>query len=76
MKTSDHLFKLIKSLSKSEKGYFKKYANFHVRNDQNNYTRIFDAIDLQKEYDEKKIIRKFQRERFVNQFAVAQNYLY
>lgn len=76
MKTSDHLFKLIKSLSKSEKGYFKKYANFHVRNDQNNYTRIFDAIDLQKEYDEKKIIKKFQKERFVNQFAVAKNYLY
>lgn len=76
MKTSDHLFKLIKSLSKSEKGYFKKYANFHVRNEQNNYTRIFDAIDLQKEYDEKKILKKFSKERFVNQFAVAKNYLY
>jgi hypothetical protein len=76
MKTSDHLFKLIKSLSKSEKGYFKKYANFHVRNEQNNYTKIFDAIDLQKEYDEKKIIKKFKNERFINQFAVAKNYLY
>ena len=54
MKTSDNLFKLVKSLSKSEKGYFKKYANFHVRNEQNNYTKIFDAIDNQKEYDEKK----------------------
>ncbi|MDF2435946.1 MAG: hypothetical protein K0Q95_322 [Bacteroidota bacterium] len=76
MKTSDHLFKLIKSLSKSEKGYFKKYANFHVRNEMNNYTRIFDAIDLQKEYDEKKILKKFSNERFINQFAVAKNYLY
>lgn len=76
MKTSDNLFKLIKSLNKSEKGYFKKYANFHVRNDQNNYTRIFDAIDLQKEYNEKKLLQKFRNERFVNQFAVAKNYLY
>ncbi|HEX8516442.1 MAG TPA: hypothetical protein VF868_09610 [Bacteroidia bacterium] len=76
MKTSDNLFKLIKSLSKSEKGYFKKYANFHVRNEQNNYTRIFDAIDLQKEYDEKKLLKKFRNERFINQFAVAKNYLY
>jgi len=76
MKTSDTLFRLIKSLNKSEKGYFKKYANFHVRNEQNNYTKIFDAIDLQKEYDEKKILKKFKNERFINQFAVAKNYLY
>lgn len=76
MKTSDALFKLIKSLSKSEKGYFKKYANFHVRNEQNNYTRIFDAIDGQSEYDEKRLLKKFAGERLVNQFAVAKNYLY
>jgi hypothetical protein len=76
MKISDNLFKLIKSLNKSEKGYFKKYANFHVRNEQNNYTKIFDAIDTQKEYDEKKLLKKFKSERFINQFAVAKNYLY
>ena len=76
MKTSDNLFKLVKSLSKSEKGYFKKYANFHVRNEQNNYTKIFDAIDNQKEYEEKKLLQKFRTERFINQFAVAKNYLY
>jgi hypothetical protein len=76
MKTSDNLFKLIKSLNKSEKGYFKKYANFHVRNEQNNYTKIFDAIDNLNEYDEKKVLKKFKNEKFVNQFAVAKNYLY
>ncbi|MCX6296372.1 MAG: hypothetical protein NTX97_09950, partial [Bacteroidetes bacterium] len=76
MKITDNLFKLIKSLSKSEKGYFKKYANFHVRNEQNNYTKIFDAIDIQKVYDEKKILQKFRTEKFINQFAVAKNYLY
>jgi hypothetical protein len=76
MKTSDNLFRLIKSLSKSEKGYFKKYSNFHVRNEENNYTRIFDAIDLQKEYNEQKLLNKFKGERFTRQFAVAKNYLY
>lgn len=76
MKTTDNLFRLIKSLNKSEKGYFKKYSNFHVRNKQNNYTKIFDAIDLQKEYNEKKLLQKFRKERFINQFAVAKNYLY
>lgn len=76
MKTTDTLFRLIKSLSKSEKGYFKKYANFHVRNEQNNYTKIFDAIDAQKEYNEQKLLKKFRNEKFVKQFAVAKNYLY
>jgi len=76
MKTTDTLFKLIKSLNKSEKGYFKKYANFHVRNEQNNYTKIFDAIDNQRVYNEKKLLQKFRNERFIKQFAVAKNYLY
>ncbi|HET6226769.1 MAG TPA: hypothetical protein VFF27_10855 [Bacteroidia bacterium] len=77
MENSGGLFALIKSLNKSEKGYFKKYANFHVRNnEQNNYTKIFDAIDLQKIYNEPKLIKKFKDERFINQFAVAKNYLY
>lgn len=77
MENPGGLFALIKSLNKSEKGYFKKYANFHVRkNEQNNYTKIFDAIDLQKIYNEPKLIKKFKDERFINQFAVAKNYLY
>lgn len=77
METTDNLFALIKSLNKSEKGYFKKHANFHVRNNEkNNYTKIFDAIDAQKIYSEPKLIKKFKTERFINQFAVAKNYLY
>ena len=76
MKTTDHLFRLVKSLNKSEKGYFKKYANFHVRNEMNNYIRIFDAIDLQTEYNEARLLHKFRNERFVKQFAVAKKYLY
>ena len=77
MKTSsDHLFKLIKSLNGSEKGYFKKYSNFHVRNDQNNYSKLFDAIDLQNEYNEPDLYKKFKHERFMNQFSTAKKYLY
>lgn len=76
MRATDHLFKLIKSLSRTEKGYFKKYANFHVRNNENNYTKIFDAIEIQEEYDEERVLKKFKKERFTKQFAVAKNYLY
>lgn len=77
MKIADHLFTLIKALNKTEKGYLKRHANFHVvKNERNNYIKIFNAIDAQKIYDEPKLLKKFKEERFIIQFAVAKNYLY
>ncbi len=76
MDPSGSLFELVKSLSGSEKGYFKKYTSMHVRGQANNYSRLFDAIEAQKKYDEKKIIGKFSGEKFTSQFSVAKNYLY
>jgi hypothetical protein len=74
--TANHLHQLIKSLSAPEKGYIKKQAMLHVIGSQNKYIKIFDAIDKQKEYDEKEIIRKFKGEPTLNNFAVAKNYLF
>ncbi|MGZ4048715.1 MAG: hypothetical protein ACXVPU_07725 [Bacteroidia bacterium] len=74
--TVNHLHQLIKSLSAPEKGYIKKQALLHVIGSQNKYIKIFDAIDKQKEYDEKEIIRKFTGEPTLNNFAVAKNYLF
>ena len=77
MEKSGNLYLLIKSLTKSEKGYFKKYASFHIRSSEgSNYIKIFNAIDAQLVYDEHKLIKKFKQERFINQFSVAKNYLY
>jgi hypothetical protein len=77
MKTPDSLFTLIKSLTKNEKGYLKKHANFNgINYELNNYIKIFDAIDAQSVYNETKLLKKFKNERFVKQFAVAKNYLY
>jgi tetratricopeptide (TPR) repeat protein len=73
---SDHLFQLIKSLNKNEKGYFKKFSSLHIRGDENNYIKLFDAIDRQKNYDEKKIILYFKKENFVRHISVVKNYLY
>ncbi len=75
METTDHLFTLIKSLSRSEKGYFKKYSNFYDK-EKKNYVKIFNAMDLQKVYNEPKLIKKFKKERFIKQFSVAKKYLY
>jgi tetratricopeptide (TPR) repeat protein len=76
MVASENLYELIKSLSASEKGYFRKQASLLVRGDENNYMKLFQAMELQPTYDEKELLRKFAKEKFTNNFSVAKNYLY
>src|SRR5947199_117055 len=76
MKASDQLFLLIKSMNKSEKGYFKKFSSKHIIGGQNNYIRLFDAIDSQKEYDEAAIKKKFEGKTFIKYLPSEKNYLY
>lgn len=75
-KASDNLHRLIKSMSKPEKRYFKVFSSRHVIGDQNNYQILFDAIDKQGEYDEAKLMKKFENEAFVNRFSIAKSRLY
>jgi len=71
-KGSDDLFRLIKSLSPAEKGYFKKFADrYSFSEKDNNYLRLFEAIDAQETYDETKLAK----EPFVNQLPRQKNYL-
>lgn len=51
-KPSLKLFKLIKSMTPSEKRYFKLFASNHRPTDTNKYFQLFDAIDAQKEYND------------------------
>ena len=76
MKKKDNLFQLIKSLSKSEKRFFKIYSERHVIGERNNYVRLFDALDRQKKYNEQAILKKFANEKFIRRLAVAKSYLY
>ena len=53
---SEHLYALIKSLSKSEKRYFKiKYKS--DQGSDSKYLRLFDEIDKAQEFDEKELIQ-------------------
>jgi|GEM_PF-3543803 len=74
-KSDDRLFVLIKSLSRSEKGYFKKFSSVHGREDRI-YIKLFDAIAMQKEYDEKKLLEKFKKEKFIKHFSESKKYLF
>lgn len=55
---SDDLFNLIKSLSRSEKRYFKLYVDSTGGNAPKKYLRLFDLMDQQNDFDEKKILEK------------------
>ena len=76
MIASDELHKLIKSLSQSEKRFFKIYASRHIIGEGNNYVKLFDAIADQKNYNETAIKEKFAKESFMNRFAAVKNYLH
>ena len=70
MKTSNDLFLFIKSLSKSEKRYFKLFASLQksarsVDGGGKNYLKLFKSIDRQKEYDEDIIRKEFKNEKFI-----------
>ena len=74
-KPTDNLFRLIKSMNKPEKRYFKIYASRHS-SEENNYLKLFDAIEKQNEYNEESILKKFQKETFVKKFPIAKARLF
>lgn len=73
MAKKGNLFFLIKSLTKSEKRYFKIFCFNQKVN--NNYLRLFEALDKQATFDEEAIKRKFAGEKFIRQLHVTKNYL-
>lgn len=77
MKTvSDDLFRLIKSMNKSEKGYFKKFAAKNEAGSKQNYIHLFDAVDAMTDYDEELLKKKLKNETFVKQLPVYKVYLF
>ena len=69
----DPLFSLIKSLSQSEKRYF-RLQNQDSHSPQN-YWQLFEAMDQMTSYDEKAIKKQFADQTFVRQLHVTKNYL-
>ncbi|MCX6291663.1 MAG: hypothetical protein NT126_07850 [Bacteroidetes bacterium] len=74
-KPSDNLHRLIRSMNKPEKRYFKIYASRHSSG-TNNYLKIFEALDGQVTYDEEVLLKKFSKESFINKFSIAKARLF
>lgn len=60
--TTDKLFKLIKSMTPAEKRYFKR----HYGSESNTLTHLYDAINIQKDYDEESIKTQFPGKVAIN----------
>lgn len=74
MKPSEELFKLIKSLTKSEKRFFKLHSSLQAGD--KNYIRLFDAVENQPHYDEQAIKDLFRKETFIRHLPSEKNHLY
>ncbi len=74
MKPSNELFKLINSLSKSEKRFFKLSSS--LQTGEKNYLKIFDFIEKQSKYDEDELKQHFNKERFIQHLPSEKNHLY
>lgn len=74
MKPSSDLFKLIKSLTKSEKRFFKLSSS--LQSGDKNYLKLFDAIEKQSVYDESSIKEQFKDETFINHLPSEKNHLH
>ncbi len=76
MKPSVELFKLIKSLTKSEKRFFKLSSS--LQSGEKNYLKIFDFIEKQdkSEYDEEELKKAFKNETFIKHLPSEKNHLY
>lgn len=74
MKPSVELYKLIRSLTKSEKRFFKLSSS--LQSGDKNYVKIFDVIDAQKDYDEEALKNEFKGETFIKHLSSEKNHLY
>ena len=72
---SEALHQLIKSLSKNEKAYIKKFAHKKESSKSELYYKLFGIIDRQDDYNEKKALKKVQSFLNNKQFSSAKNYL-
>ena len=75
-KVNSALFEVVKSMSKSEKRYFKLMSSRHTIGEENNYVRLFDFLDKQERYDEEVLFKAFKGEAFLNRFSITKKRLY
>lgn len=75
MSQKDKCFDLIRKMSISEKGYFKRVSAVHAKGMKKDYFKLFDILESMDAYDTV-VIRKKGGSRIYGQLANLKNYLY
>jgi hypothetical protein len=70
----DELVKLITSLTKSEKRYFKMFSS--IQNGEKGYLKLFEAVEKLGDYNEDVLRKMFEGEDFIKRLPAVKNYLY
>jgi hypothetical protein len=70
----DEIVRLILSLTKSEKRYFKMFSS--LQGGDKDYIKLFEAVEKLGDYDEEKIKKLLKGEDFLNRLPSVKNYLY
>jgi hypothetical protein len=77
MKKTDKLHELIRSMSMSEKRYFKVFASRHTIGEKNNYTTLFDILEEMDAYDADGLTASLRRQGVsFKHISSDKNYLY
>lgn len=72
----DHLHRLIQSMTRAEKRYFKLYTSRHLVAGHSNQQALFDAISAMPTYDLKTLKEQFAGEPFMRRFSITKRRLY
>lgn len=72
----DHVHRLIRSMSRTEKRYFKLYTSRHLVAGHSNQQALFDAIAAMPTYDLKALQKQFAGEAFMRRFSITKRRLY
>lgn len=75
-RSQDHVHRLIRSMTRAEKRYFKLHLGRHAREGGSNHNVLFDAIAQMEEYDEPALLERFANEAFTRRFAITKRRLY
>lgn len=75
MRSRDHLFRLIQSLSTAEKRFFHRYANRHKKGKENKNLKLYQAMEELEAFDESALRTSLKGEPLLNQLPVAKIYL-
>ncbi|MBK9175191.1 MAG: hypothetical protein IPM46_02405 [Flavobacteriales bacterium] len=75
-KSQDHVHRLIRSMSRAEKRYFKVHLSRNGQEHGSHQDVLFDAIAGMEQYDEATLLTRFSHETFTHHFAITKRRLY